>query len=40
VDKKAAGGRVRFILLEGLGRATQRGDLDTRLVRDSIAAAA
>jgi len=39
VDKKAAGGRVRFILLEGLGRATQRGDLDARLVRESIAAA-
>jgi 3-dehydroquinate synthase len=40
VDKKAAGGRVRFILLEGLGRATLRGDLDPRLVRESIAAAA
>ena len=40
VDKKAAGGRVRFILLEGLGRATQRGDLDAGLVRESIAAAA
>ena len=40
VDKKASGGRVRFILLEGLGRATLRGDLDPRLVRESIAAAA
>ncbi len=40
VDKKAAGGRVRFILLEGLGRAALRGDLDPRLVRESIAAAA
>jgi len=40
VDKKAAAGRVRFILLDGLGRATQRGDLDERLVRESIAAAA
>ena len=39
VDKKAAGGRVRFILLDGLGRATQRGDLDERLVRESITAA-
>jgi 3-dehydroquinate synthase len=39
VDKKAAAGRVRFILLDGLGRATQRGDLDERLVRESIAAA-
>jgi 3-dehydroquinate synthase len=40
VDKKAKGGRVRFILLDGLGRAVQRGDLDERLVRESIAAAA
>ena len=40
VDKKAVGGRLRFILLDGLGRATQRGDLDARLVRESIAAAA
>jgi 3-dehydroquinate synthase len=39
VDKKAAGGHVRFILLEGLGRARLRGDVDARLVRDSIAAA-
>jgi 3-dehydroquinate synthase len=40
VDKKAAGGDVRFILLEGLGRAILKGDLDARLVRDSIAACA
>ena len=40
VDKKAAGGHVRFILLERLGRAALRGDLDDRLVRESIAAAA
>ena len=39
VDKKAARGRIRFILLDGLGRATLRGDLDIRLVRESIAAA-
>jgi len=39
VDKKAAGGKMRFILLDGLGHATQRGDLDPRLIRDSIAAA-
>jgi 3-dehydroquinate synthase len=40
VDKKASGGEIRFILLEGLGRAVQRGDLDAQLVRESIAAAA
>ena len=39
VDKKAAGGKVRFILLDGLGCATLRGDLDESLVRASIAAA-
>jgi 3-dehydroquinate synthase len=40
VDKKAAGGRMRFILLDGVGRAIQRGDLDVQLIRESIAAAA
>jgi 3-dehydroquinate synthase len=40
VDKKASGGHMRFILLDGLGRAMQRGDLDVCLVRESIAAAA
>jgi 3-dehydroquinate synthase len=40
VDKKASGGRVRFVVLEGLGHARQRGDLDSALVRESIAAAA
>ena len=39
LDKKAARGRVRFILLEGIGRALVRADLDERLVRDAIAAA-
>jgi 3-dehydroquinate synthase len=39
VDKKAAGGRIRFVLLEGLGRAILRGDLEPRLVRESIAVA-
>ena len=39
VDKKAAGGKMRFILLDGVGQATQRGELDPRLIRDSIAAA-
>jgi 3-dehydroquinate synthase len=38
VDKKAADGKVRFVLLDSLGRATLRGDLDERLVRESIAA--
>ena len=38
VDKKAAGGKARFILLEGLGRATLRADLDATLVRASISA--
>jgi 3-dehydroquinate synthase len=38
VDKKTAAGKVRFILLDGLGRATLRGDLDESLVRESIAA--
>jgi 3-dehydroquinate synthase len=40
VDKKAAGGRIRFVLLDGLGRATLRGGIDPRLVSESIAAAA
>ena len=40
VDKKAAGGKVRFVLLEGLGRATLRGEVDIGLVRESIASAA
>ena len=39
VDKKTAGGKLRFILLEGIGRAALRGDLAPELVRDSIAAA-
>ena len=40
VDKKASGGRVHYVLLEGLGRAALRGDLDPALIRESIAAAA
>lgn len=39
VDKKASGGKVRFILLEGVGKAVLRGDLPTAAVRESIAAA-
>ena len=40
VDKKATGGQMRFVLLDGLGRATLRSGIDTRQVRESIAAAA
>jgi 3-dehydroquinate synthase len=40
VDKKAAQGKLRFVLLEGTGHATLRGDVDDRLVRDAIVAAA
>ena len=39
VDKKAAAGKIRFVLLEALGRAALRAGIDERLVRDSIAAA-
>jgi 3-dehydroquinate synthase len=39
VDKKAAGGKLRFVLLEGLGHAVLRADLDQRLIRESVAAA-
>ncbi len=40
VDKKAAGGKSRFVLLERIGCATLRGDLDPRLVCETIVAAA
>ena len=40
VDKKTTGGNVRFILLDGLGRAVLRGDLAPELIQESIAAAA
>ena len=39
VDKKAVGGRIRFVLLEGIGRAGLHGGIDEALVRDAIAAA-
>jgi 3-dehydroquinate synthase len=39
VDKKVEGGKLRFILLEGLGRAALRADIDPQAVRDSLAAA-
>lgn len=40
VDKKAAGARVRFVLLHGLGRAKLEAGIDERLVEETIAAAA
>ena len=40
VDKKAVQGKLRFVLLERIGRAALRGGLDERLVRDAIVAAA
>ena len=39
VDKKSAGGRVRFVLLEAMGRATLKAGVDERLVDETIAAA-
>jgi 3-dehydroquinate synthase len=39
VDKKSAGGRVRFVLLEGVGRAKLEAGVDERLVDEAIAAA-
>jgi 3-dehydroquinate synthase len=40
VDKKAAGGRLRFVLLEAIGKASVRGDIDESLVRAAIGACA
>jgi len=39
VDKKAAKGRVRFIVLEAIGRAALRGDLAEAAIREAIVAA-
>jgi 3-dehydroquinate synthase len=38
VDKKVAGGKVRFILLEAIGRAVVRGGVDPAAVRAAITA--
>jgi len=38
IDKKAAGGRIRFVVLEAIGRAVLRADLREGLVREAIAA--
>ena len=40
VDKKAAKGRTRFVLLQSIGRAALRSDVDEGLVRKAIVAAA
>ena len=40
LDKKAAKGKTRFVLLEGIGRAALRGDVDPAAVRQAIVAAA
>ena len=39
VDKKAARGRVRFVLLDAIGRASLRDGVDEQLVREALAAA-
>jgi 3-dehydroquinate synthetase len=39
-DKKAAKGSARFVLLEGIGRAALRADIDPATVREAIVAAA
>jgi 3-dehydroquinate synthase len=38
LDKKSAGGRVRFVLLEAMGRAKVEGDVDARVLDEVIAA--
>jgi len=40
LDKKAAKGKTRFVLLESIGRAALRADVDEALVRKAIVAAA
>ena len=39
-DKKSAGGKIRFVLLEAVGRAVLRGDCDEQDVRAAIVACA
>ena len=38
VDKKVAAGRIRFVLLDSIGAAVVRGDIDERIVREAIVA--
>jgi 3-dehydroquinate synthetase len=40
VDKKAAKGKTRFVLLTALGKAALRADIDEQSVRAAIVAAA
>jgi 3-dehydroquinate synthase len=40
VDKKASQGKLRFVVLEGIGQAALRGGIDERRVRQAIVAAA
>jgi 3-dehydroquinate synthetase len=40
LDKKAAKGKTRFILLSALGRATLPAEVDTQRVLQAIVAAA
>src|SRR5262249_25523118 len=40
LDKKAAKGKTRYVLLESIGHAALRGDIDEGLVREAIVAAA
>jgi 3-dehydroquinate synthase len=40
VDKKAAQGKIRFVVLEGIGRAALQGAIDAGTVREAIVAAA
>ena len=39
VDKKAAKGKTRFVLLEAIGRAALRGDVERAASREAIVAA-
>jgi 3-dehydroquinate synthase len=38
LDKKSSGGRLRYVLLEGMGRAAVRGDVPDSLVLQTLAA--
>ena len=37
LDKKSAAGRVRFVLLEGMGRAKLQAGVDERLLEEVLA---